>query len=63
VTLSVPRSLDSFFRDLADRVVEVNGKKIRIVKSRNEVYVNALEFSLLNVGEWADVKRLSGDGV
>lgn len=58
VTLSVPRSLDEFFRELADKTIDVNGRKIRIVKTRNEIYVSALEFALMNVNLWAEDKKM-----
>lgn len=64
VSLSVDNDIDDFFEDFKVQAIEIQGKEIKLTKSKNELYIEALRFAIRNADSWLfipEVKEGEGD--
>jgi len=52
VHLSINREIDDLMSGFTHRVVEVDNKKAVFTRTKNELYVRALEYAFININEW-----------
>lgn len=52
VTLSVNRSVDDFMAHRSSKIIEVDGQKIYTSRTKNDVYLRAIEYAIENCNEW-----------
>lgn len=52
VSISVHPDLDELFIRLSQKIIEVDGEKLKFTKSKNDIYNRALEYAVEKIDEW-----------
>ena len=52
VSLSINKDIDSLFDRLTTKVIEVEGQKINVSRTKNDIYNKAIEYAIENINEW-----------
>lgn len=52
VTLSVDTDIDEFFDSMRVKIVKLQGKEVKFIRTKNELYLEALRFSIENADKW-----------
>lgn len=52
ITLSVNKSVDDFMAVRSSKVIDVDGHKVYTSKTKNDVYVRAIEYAIEHCNEW-----------
>ena len=52
VSISINKDIDQLFERLTTKVIEVEGQKINVTRSKNELYNKAIEYAIENINDW-----------
>lgn len=58
ISLSINKDVDDFFESLRFKVIVIDGKKIQLTNTKNEIYNRALEYAMIKINDWFH----TGDG-
>jgi len=61
VSLSIDRDIDEFLESFKTKVVKINDREVRMSKTKNELYVEALRFAIENADKWLLTTREERD--